>query len=260
MRTKEEIRAFRLKRASELEQFAAVIRKLGICDPHPLETAAKQLKDSNYTPKIDVSDDVNYEYWGYSVGDLVFYFTDLPRHTHPTTTTNLSLTLSVRLIADISDFEKIKDPYKHLEVNIVVAGSRQRDGKTIELITSYHLDRHLVKKGDAEPEAAHPIYHFQFGGRKLNKTLKDFGNALILDSPRIVHYPMDLILSIDFVLSNFFPNKWRLCRKDGDYINIVRQCQHLFWKPYAYAKAYNWKPYSEIGIDWKPLTIWPQLI
>ena len=88
----------------------------------------------------------------------------------------------------------------------------------------------------------------------------DFGNSLILDSPRIVHYPMDIILGVDFVLANFFAEQWREQRKDGEYINLVRDYQSFFWKSYAHTKASHWKPFNQENIQWNPLSIWPNLM
>jgi len=260
MPVSEKVKSFRYERASELDQFARVLKKLGNCDPYPLNVAADQLRNLEFVPKVDKNDEVNYNYWGYATPDLVFYFEDVPPHTYPENPTNLTLSLSVKHIADFTAFKLLQDPYIHLEVNVVVRGTYTKELKSIELITSYHLDRHIEKSGDNSPEYVHPIYHFQFGGRKLDKKFKDFGSFLILDSPRIVHYPMDIVLSVDFVLSNFFPSQWKDLRKDGEYVNILREYQELFWKPYAHSKALNWRPYDEGLVNWQPGSIWPQLI
>jgi hypothetical protein len=260
MPVSQQVQKFRLDRASELSQFARVLKKLSNCDTYPIDNAAKMLSDFNYVPKLNAADQINYDYWGYEVKDLTFYFENVPRHTHPENPINLSLSLGVKLIADVNDYQKIVDPYKHLEVNIVVSGTYVADGKSIELVTSFHLDRHLTGPGDNEPEEVHPAYHFQFGGRKLEKKFRDFGNALILDSPRIVHCPMDIVLGVDFVLSNFFPLLWKKMRQDGEYVNLLRDYQASFWRPYAHTKAYNWKPYDEALVKWSPGLIWPQLI
>jgi hypothetical protein len=261
MAISESVKNFRLNRASELDQFARVLQKLGNCNPYPINDAANQLRNFGFVPKINQSDPINYDYWGYDISGLTFYFEDVPRHTFPENPFNLSLSLAVKLIADFSDFGKLSDPYKHLEVNIFVSGTHiNGEGRSIELITSFHLDRHISTPNDNEPEESHPIYHFQFGGRKLQKKFRDFGNALILDSPRIVHHPMDIVLTVDFVLSNFFAAHWKKMRKDGEYVNILKEYQESFWKPYAHSKAYNWLPYNQGLVQWPPVLIWPQLI
>lgn len=260
MPVSQQVQKFRLDRASELNQFARILDKLGNCNSYPVSNAANQLRDFDYVPKIYKTDAVNYDYWGYEIDDLQFWFETTPRHTYPEDPINLSLSLGMRLVADINDYKKIIDPYKHLEVNIVISGTYVKDSNSIELITSFHLDRHLTNSEDNEPHDVHPAYHFQFGGRKLDKKFRNFGNALLMDSPRIVHYPMDIVLSVDFVLSNFFPSLWKKMRQDGEYVNLVKDYQESFWKPYSHSKAYNWKPYDEKLINWSPGIIWPQLI
>ena len=150
-------------------------------------------------PKISQNDVVNYSFYGYNVKGIYFMFDEPPNHTHPDKIEHLSLFFDIKVIKEYFKDYSHSDPLKHLEFNIVVMG--HKDGK--EYISSYHLDRH--QEGDNEPLEAHPKYHFQFGGRKLDKSSRDFGQALILDSPRIMHYPMDIILGIDFIVSNFFP-------------------------------------------------------
>ncbi|OJV51675.1 MAG: hypothetical protein BGO31_00275 [Bacteroidetes bacterium 43-16] len=255
-------KAFRIERASELEQFARVLQKSGICDPSYIFDAAKQLRDFEFVPKIEKDDPVDYNFWGYDSGEIIFYFENSPRHTYPVNASNLSLTLTVKVIADYNDFQAICDPYKHLEFNIIINGGLfdKSSQETRELVTSYHLDRHIFKEGDNEPEDCHPIYHLQFGGRKLEKSNRDFGNALILDAPRVAHYPMDIILGVDFILSNFFSKTWRSLRRDGEYINLVKDYQQYFWKPYAHSSASHWKPYTHHDVNWDPVNIWPQLL
>lgn len=254
-------KAFRLERAAELEQFGRILERLDNCEPSQVFEAAKQLRNFDYVPKIEQRDAINFDYWGYDIGNITFYFNDLPRHVHPEEAINLSLELNVKLIANYNDFKSICDPYKHLEVNIVVKGTYYNcnENKSLELIASYHLDRHIFNEGDNEAEDCHPIYHLQFGGRKLEKKYRDFGNALILDAPRVAHYPMDIVLGVDFVLSNFFSSSWKKLRQDGEYVNLLKDYQQYFWKPYAHTNASHWKPFAQQDVNWDPLIIWPQL-
>jgi hypothetical protein len=145
MPVSQQVQNFRLERASELTQFARVLKRIATCDPYPIDTAATMLRDFDYVPKVSQADPVNYDYWGYDVKNLTFYFENNPRHTYPENAINLSLSLSVKLIADFNDFQKIVDPYKHLEVNIVITGTYTTEGKSIELITSLqaHYRQHL---------------------------------------------------------------------------------------------------------------------
>ncbi|MBP7678791.1 MAG: hypothetical protein KA096_00035 [Bacteroidales bacterium] len=261
MAVSEELKKFRRQRASELEQFARAINKLENCNPYPIYQAADQLKDFTYVPKISAQDMINYNYWGYDLEGLTFSLDPPPRHDHIGKIYNVTLRFSIKVIADYNDFNKVRDPFKHLELNIVISGNNiLPDQKIKEVITCYHIDRHLSSDTAGEPEDIHPIYHLQYGGRFLDQKYFDFGNTFILHSPRIVHYPMDLILGVDFVLSNFLSSKWKEQRSIGEYVNLIREYQNYFWKPYAHTKASHWKPYEQRLIEWSPIQIWPNLM
>lgn len=254
-----QLKAFRRDRASDLDRFARILSKIPNCNVGTIYQAVDQLKDFTFVPSAP-NEALNYNYWGYNVSNIEFYFESTPRHTHPEGISNLSLSLDVKVVADFNDFKLIKDPYKHLEFNIVIKGNTYEDEKTKEFITSIHLDRHITSESDGEPEDVHPIYHLQFGGRKLEKEYRSFGDFLIMDSPRIVHYPMDVILGVDFILSNFFSGYWRQMRREGEFMNILREYQEFFWKPYAHSKASHWNQFDSSQIDWNPTFIWPQLV
>ena len=68
----EQVISFRRNRASELEQFARVLNKLGYCDPYPIYNAAEQLKDLEFVPKVTQNDNINYDFWGYDISNLTF--------------------------------------------------------------------------------------------------------------------------------------------------------------------------------------------
>jgi len=103
----------------------------------------------------------------------------------------------------------------------------------------------------------HPIYHFQLGGRELKDTITDYGQALFLDSPRIMHHPMEFILGIDFVLSNFFPMIWNDIKKKPDYINVLTKYQKQFIFPYFKSIV---EYFEDTSNSWNPREIYPQLI
>jgi hypothetical protein len=84
----------------------------------------------------------------------------------------------------------------------------------------------------------------------------DYGTGLILESPRIAHPPMDAILGIDFVLTNYFCSSRLDFREEGDYSNLLRAAQKRIWLPYA--RALDWTKRREDN-DWAPSRIWPQL-
>ena len=62
-----------------------------------------------------------------------------------------------------------------------------------------------------------------------NGTPINLGDLMILDSPRISYHPMDLILGVDFLLSNFLPENWNnLTSTVDEYNTLVEKYQNLF--------------------------------
>ena len=114
---------------------------------------------------------------------------------------------------------------------------------------------------NAGADLVHPVYHFQYGGKKLPK-FKEWDKYVFLDSPRLAHPPLDAVLAIDFVISNYFPGKWRDLRDDGAYTNLIRNAQDRCWRPYSYAVAYQWPPVPPVPAEtaWSGEDIWPQLV
>lgn len=108
-------------------------------------------------------------------------------------------------------------------------------------ICAWHFDRHIGCAEDNVTEA-HPLYHFQHGGKALSGLEDVFGLSLMLPAPRLPFPPMDAILAIDFVLSNFAGDAWGRLRNDTAYLRLLRSAQHRFWKPYMVRLANWWTP------------------
>lgn len=229
-----------------------------------IESAKSELRNPKRAPQIpDLQTDANF--WGYTISRMIFNFENTPRHTIPTDCINLKLILDITVIGNCEDINTLKDPFKWLEFNITIEGTKFVDKESIQMITSYHLDRHIQCENDGDSNYPHPLYHFQFGGRKLKNFHNPFntGDLLVIDSPRIPHYPMEAILGIDFILSNFFPKVWKKMKiESSEYINLVEKYQNLFLKPYVHTYASHWFYSSgnlEIDSLWNPNTICPQL-
>lgn len=104
-------------------------------------------------------------------------------------------------------------------------------------------------------EASH--YHFHFGGNKLTEKVENYGQILILDSPRLMHHPLDFILAVDFIVSNFAPDTWENMKKNPDYISILKRAQKLFIAPYFKTIA-NF--FDGDTSPWKYQELYPQLV
>jgi hypothetical protein len=99
------------------------------------------------------------------------------------------------------------------------------------------------------------------GGHRLKSySGKNFGNAMFMGSPRIKHYPMDLILGIDFITSNFCPEVHKTLRKEQAFIKLLKNSQERILKPY-YGSLSNYFGFNQdTSNTWKANKIFPQLI
>ena len=197
--------------------------------------------------------------WGYNVRELDFGEIESDLKIRPKAIEDPKLYLSIKLDGICYADEEYFDPFTELICDIVIKGSLSKDK---EVICCWYLDRYISEEGDNEPKEVHPRYHFQFGGKeildRIDKDNIDFGGSLFMEPPRLPHPPLDIILGIDFVLSNFYGGKWKEVNRDTTYRNIVKEAQDQFWKPYAMAIASKWS--NTINSDWQSRDIWPQLI
>lgn len=237
--------AYRRDKAKQLDDLAAIFESNGICnDANPIRKAAGQCRQAKERDKC----------WGYDINRLLFHV-DKIRHVVPQNIYDISISLDVSVKGEGAETDSIDDPLTDLKIDIAIRGRKDK-GKT--LICTWHFDRHIDELDAATPKEAHPRYHFQFGGRGM-RGLSDLGDALILEPPRLAHLPLDGILAIDFLLSNYCPDKWKQLREDNQYVNLIRDSQQLFWKPYANVITTAWNPPNG-RLKWHPHHIWPQLV
>jgi hypothetical protein len=247
-RKKDKPNTFRQHQAQELELLARLFRREYwdvFPDTSPLHAAAKQCRA---IPEKSDS-------WGYKLNRLQIHV-EKPRHTLPENINGqLIIELSVS-VAGKCQAPKMDDPFEELAVNLVILG---RDNNTQqENLCAWHLDRHI----DSESEAAHPLYHWQYGGNRMEHLKDNLGSVLLLETPRLSHPPMEGILAIDFVLSNFAGNTWKKLKTgtDGTYRNLVTKAQERFWYPYAKSIVAKWENPPTKRQNLNTLRLWPNLI
>lgn len=195
--------------------------------------------------------------WGYQVSSLIFHQLDslkvFPLH---------AKTPQLRLDLDIQGPSTVlenTDPLTFVKIEIeIYATVESNDGKNT-IKQCWHFDRQPEE--DETSEFSHPGYHFQFGGNKLKTHLADKPNhILLLDSPRLAHPPMDAVLGVDFVISNFVGAKnAKDCLNDNTYQRLVKEAQQELWKPYIHNLHGVWEPNAS-RLPWQPKLIWPQII
>ena len=208
-------------------------------------------------------------YWNYKISQIEIKLgKDIPKKKLPKSVCDLKLITSIEVSGDTNKTNEI-DPFQSLSFNFSVKGDFicEKTGDLKTAVTSYHLDRHIYDDGDNIPEEPHPFYHFQFGGKKLIDEFGgkiDTGELLVLETPRINHYPMDFILGMDYLISNFYPNvRKQLMSSKQEYRRLIEKYQIKIVKPYFQAITSNWEK-SLIQFchspNWTPISLYPQII
>lgn len=225
---------------SELKSFHRLLeRHMGgyIKNIGVLDTAINQVRNPN--TKI----------WSYDIPRLEFVNLDLGKVVCPNLDEDfvknavLELKLNITCLSSIPD--PIEDPIQDFGVQIVI---NIRDLEKVVAKSFWRFELHPAKVKGApanQPEFHHPLYHLHFGGHELRNDDKnlDYSNVLILEAPRIMHPPMDIVLAIDFVLNNFYSchscQPFIDLRSEAGYSKIVENARKRFWKPYAFGFASN---------------------
>jgi len=184
--------------------------------------------------------------WKQVVGELHFDL-PVPTSTLPTNTKIVEVTFSAEMEGryfDKGNPNILSDPLVCLtNFNIMIYGL---DENNKDLCAAWHLDRHTDELGIGTADDKgymHPEYHITFGGKKMEKDEPlNFGNILILPTPRLPHPPMDVVLGIDFIIQNFYPKEHKIdILEDERYIAIVKNAQLRLWRPYFRSLASHWQ-------------------
>lgn len=204
------IQKFWHKQASTLPQMAQILsRELPrVCpDLSPLYQAASLCRTNLAKGKFF-----------YVMDDLHFRIKSnghIPNHAPQ----NVDIFLSVH--AESNTEIKDYDPFNRLELNVILTAGADR-----AFLGAWHLDRHVGKEGEPS-DSLHPLYHFHFGGHHLKELNNDVGRLLIMDGPRLPHFPMDIFLGVDFVLSHYVGDAWAKLKDNTTYLSFLRTSQEF---------------------------------
>ena len=206
-----------------------LLSEKGVCiDVSPLESAAAQVSQGG---KNDAR-------WNYDIHDLTFKISR-PKKIYPSSACDFRVALSLRLAGRFT--ADIADQFTHMEINV----EKYALGKNgVQLKSAWHFDRHIIDTDKDDPYATddiHPLYHFQFGGARLESISEDLGSTFLVDPPRLMHPPLDGILAIDFVLSNYEGVSWKRLREERRYVNLVDAKLEELWKPYFSSISNSWQ-------------------
>ncbi|MCM1218782.1 MAG: hypothetical protein NC548_30220 [Lachnospiraceae bacterium] len=117
--------------------------------------------------------------------------------------------------------------------NVIFMGYGQ--GKEEYYYSSIHLDYESSNSSGY----IHPCFHLTYGGLGVKNI--DHGQLMVLPVPRIPIWPMDFILGLDFILSNFLnKEEYKGLIADSYYRSALRKSQDSIWRPYILAVAHHW--------------------
>jgi hypothetical protein len=237
-----QIEARRRKRADELQKLKTCLDEIRSFDSGPISRAASLCM--TYGGEQDL--------WQYKIENLIFHI-ETPQNTLPASTPkNLQLDLSCTASGPCIEQKEPVDPLFSLDLNIVI----ECETKENKLIASWHLDKHNFEGVSKE---IHPEYHFHYGGHKMKDDSLSFGSALILGPPRLAHPPLDGILAVDFVVSNFASEFWKKLRTNTIYNSLIKLRQNELWRPYFKSIALHWE--EEFSDGWcKCHKMFPHLV
>lgn len=174
--------------------------------------------------KIDEKEQIEYK-----IENLAFYITGRIPGTKPDGLNYCQIFLDHMLMVK-DEVNGECDPLHgyYFDINISVYKSKKNTTKSYT--SSWHHDKH---SNIANVKFTHPVYHFQFGGKKMELIDKEMS---ILSCPRIPHPPMDIFLGFHFIISNYFNNRQypfvKSLLKDFDYQCIIKRAQNRLWTPY----------------------------
>lgn len=155
---------------------------------------------------------------------------DVPNNTHPSVK-SLEVLLTVQIAENKLGENDIYEVVNNYNFLIVISGKNGE--QTVQ--SSLHLD---FDKGSGS-EYIHPSFHFTYGGKEM-KSMK-LGDVLLLPAPRITHPPMDAVLGIDFILSNFLKKDlYDKIRSNSQYKAALKHSQQRLWRPYMLSLASHW--------------------
>jgi len=192
-----------------------------VINPEALISSANDLSLSHHKKETK---------WRYSVSNLELRV-QAPQQSRPSNCDTLLIKINLDLEGDIS-LADVDNPTE-MVLNLLIQSDSNNN------ICAWHFDRHI--QGSNQTVEAHPLFHFQHGGHAMEiYDDQDLGQLLLLPAPRFAHPPMDAILAIDFVLSNFAVDCWQKLREDTTYARILKDAQRRCWLPYIKNIASWW--------------------
>ncbi|WP_185226453.1 hypothetical protein [Chryseobacterium indologenes] len=237
--------SFRNERAQDLRQLSQILSRVvgGDITTSVLETVVSQLQNKDFIPKLK-DGSTNENIWGYDIENFSIPL-DTLKHVKPKDVKKGTVILNMKLRAKIDNWNSFNDPFIELAFRVMIKGVGEKPYHF-----GFHIDKDISSVGSTEP---HPIYHLQYNFNPTEAKNPNLGDLFYIDTPRIMHKPIDFVLGIGFLTSNFYPIAFESLKEDREFIKLQQKYQHAIWKPYFHTLANNWKPFTEGEIVWNPI-------
>ena len=212
-----------------------------------LLVAAKELDriaESTNTPKT----------WGYCIRNLTLPLGTI-RHIEPEPHDIVArICIDCEIESDIEVWRKNSmDPFVSYAFRLKVIG--ERGG--IKYSWGIHLEK--VSPKEKESNEWHPLYHMHFNGEPLEDLKKGKG-FICMNTPRFVHYPLDIVLGVGFCLHSFYTKDQfnQLYYYNQCFSRLYKASQKRILEPYylAISNAINKAQNSWIDCD----SLCPQIV
>ncbi|MEN8218424.1 MAG: hypothetical protein ABFS56_19050 [Pseudomonadota bacterium] len=96
-----------------------------------------------------------------------------------------------------------------------------------ELQSRWHLD--LANRKEDGSYQAGPLFHLQGGGHQPRSHRKE---ELKVSIPRWTTPPMELILTCEMIIANFYPDKWEKISTQKKWLELIHAAQQLCYPVY----------------------------
>jgi len=183
--------------------------------------------------------------WTYKISDLPIFIKGSPRNALPTLDSmTIFLNISITETGSNKDNKRISNLIKSSDFSILIKGKKK--GENDHFYASWHLDNDTNGR-----DYVHPQFHIAFGGSKLKEKIKsNFGDILLLTSPRLPHPPLDGILAIDFILKHFVTEDiHRQLTENKTYKTYIASSQRRLWHPYYTSISKYWCPQCNLTVE-----------
>lgn len=203
---------------------------------------------------VDFKHHLPNEFWGYTISNIKFKVDQSTlKHISPTGFTNVEVIIELDVESKISEWEKLNDPFCSLNFRSLIRGTNSKTGKVHYL--GFHIDRH----NGGKTNEIHPLYHLQYVQNSKIKPKEEFdhGETLQLDVPRMMHLPMELILGVSTILSNFSPSTYSKLIENRQFVNLCKDYQEKIWRPYFNSLENFW---IKNPVEWDPKLNCPYLV